>query len=82
MTKEEARKLYEGKYFYEVVKPFSGMVQLWGPFENIYYVSKDYSVGLSVEGTNHPQIKYIQVINGKPVQAFEEHEILVTDREL
>ncbi len=81
-TKEEAKKLYEGKYFYEVVKPFPGMIQLWGPFDNIRYIAKDYSVGFSTEDINHPEIKFAQVIDGKIVQAFEEHEILVTDREL
>lgn len=75
MNKEEAKKLYEGKYFYEIIKPISGRwagyIQLAGPFDNIYYASH-------INGES--KYKFVQVIDGKPVQAFTEEEILVTDR--
>jgi len=67
MTKEE-KALYEGKFFYEVVKVKkgrnAGTIQLFGPFDNIYYVSP--YAGAS------PKLKFMQVIDGKPVQAFTE----------
>jgi hypothetical protein len=78
--KEEAQKFYEDKYFYEIVKIKSGRkagtIQLFGPYDNIYYVERPLG-----EKTDRVY-KYIQVINGLPVQAFTEEEILVTDRKL
>lgn len=81
--KEEAQKLYEGKYFYEVVKSKSftkgETIQLFGPFDNIYYATRSASNEFMKAEDNY---KYVQVINGNAVQAFLEHEILVTDRKL
>lgn len=68
MTKEEAKDLYEGQYFYEIVKDVD-CIKLLGPFDNIYYSS----------GTEH---KYVQVIDGLPRQTFNDEDILVLDRKL
>jgi len=80
--------LYEGKFFYEVLKPKTGGIQLVGPFDNIYYVSENedarYKIGrlFSTDAKPQPTFKFVQVIDGQPVQAFTEEEILVTDRKL
>lgn len=81
-TKEEAKQLYEGKFFYEIVKvkkgKNAGTIQLFGPFDNIFF-----TVPLPEEHARYAgPYKYVQVIDGKPVQAFSEEEILVTDRKL
>ena len=67
MNKEEAKKLYEGKHFYEIVKPISGGIQLFGPFDSIRY-ARDTSDG------------FVQVVDGNIVAFFTKDEILVTDR--
>lgn len=88
MTKEEATKLYEGKFFYQIVKPTSeyGDITLAGPFDNIYYIEKSAAnhVGklFSTDAAPTPEYKFVQVVDGVPVQAFTESEILVTDRVL
>lgn len=74
--KVDNKHLYEGKYFYEIVKPKTGGIQLFGPFDNIYYATT-----IGDEESNF-KIKYVQVIDDKPVAAFTEEEILVTDRKL
>ena len=67
MSKAEADRLYKGKFFYEIV---NGKPE--GPYDNILYVSK------------HSKGKYafVQVIDGKPVQAFTKDQILVTTKRL
>lgn len=74
MNKEESKKLYEGKFFYEIVKVkagrMAGTIQLFGPFDNIHYANE--------EATGKPG--FVQVVNKKPVMFFEINEILVTDR--
>lgn len=77
-ARKEARKLYEGKFFYEIVKTTkSKVLKLVGPFDNIFYTVKKNTVG-----SNFENYKFVQVINGMPVQAFTEDQILVTDRKL
>ena len=88
--KEEARKLYEGKFFYEIVKVKygrnAGTIQLFGPFDNIYYVNKvlpkDVSDRIVKQDEEGKEYKFVQVVDGRPVQAFTAEEILVTDRKL
>ncbi len=64
--------LYDGKFFYEIVRTeIPKELTLVGPLYNIYYVSPLVS--------EHNEYKFVQVINGKPVVAFRENEILVTD---
>ncbi len=72
MSKEEAKALYEGKYFYEVVKD-ADHIKLLGPFDNIYFTNPC---------PNEDGYKYLQVVDGIPKQAFKDEEILVTDRKL
>jgi hypothetical protein len=86
MTKDEAKKLYKGKFFYEIVKPHSGGIQLFGPFDNIYYVNRDLPrevtdriVPRNEEGKEYA---FVQVIDGRPTVAFTQDQILVTDRKL
>jgi hypothetical protein len=83
MTKENAKKLYEGKFFYEIVKVkagrHAGTVQLFGPFDNIYYLSDHVKNDVSHELS---KFKFVQVIEGRPTVCFTEEEILVTDRKL
>ena len=80
MTPDEAKALYAGKYFYEIVKPTSeyGDVTLVGPLDNIFYATP---VDVEDEAASH-FIKFVKVVNGCPVQAFTEKQILVTDRVL
>lgn len=76
MSREEARKMYEGKFFYEVIKTGKeGLVLLNGPRDDIYYAAP-------VETEKESEYKFLQVIDGRPVQAFKENEILVTMRRL
>lgn len=88
MNVKEARKLYEGKYFYEIIKPmsgrFAGLIQLAGPFDNIRYVNEDArsTKTFSTDASPAPKIKFVQVVDGKIVASFQENEILVTDRVL
>lgn len=66
---------YEGKFFYQVVKPddVEGAVYLYGPLTNVYYAnSKDPS----------SDVGFVQVINGIPTATFKKNEILVTDKVL
>jgi len=80
-TKEEAQKLYEGKFFYivDLVSYENETVTLSGPFDNIFFMtSQNNSLG---EKSESP-CKYAQVIDAKIVQIFTEKEILVTDRKL
>ena len=50
MTKEEAQKLYEGKYFYAITRVDDGSEELilTGPLDNIFYASVAESLGLSL----------------------------------
>lgn len=72
VTKEGAGKLYEGKYFYEIVKPksgrFVGLIQLVGPLEDVRYKT-------DLTG-------FVQIIDDKIEASFTNEEILVTDRKL
>jgi hypothetical protein len=81
ISKEEAKKLYDGKFFYEIVKSrtVEDSIQLLGPYNNIYYATSD--INSQDEKTNSIY-KFVQVIDGKIIQAFTEWEILVTDRKL
>lgn len=69
-SREKVKQLYEGKYFYEIVKPqsgrFAGTITLFGPFDDILYKS---------DGTG-----FVRVVDGVVVVTFKEEEILVTDR--
>lgn len=65
---EEGKKLYLGKYFYEIVKA-KGHSKLYGPLKGINYVSGD--------SVNY---KFVQIYNSKPVATFTDNEILVTDK--
>lgn len=76
---KDENNVYEGKFFYEVVKPKSGGIQLFGPFDNIYFAASTKN-SLGEEPTK--PYKYVQIVDGLPVQAFFEEEILVTDRKL
>ncbi len=77
MTKEESKKLYEGKFFYEIVKPAAGGIQLFGPFDNIYYVNDKIELPPEWSGA-----KFVQVVDGIPTVVFTEKEILITNRVL
>jgi hypothetical protein len=81
-ARAEAKKLYEGKFFYEIVRQPANKfgpehLELHGPFDNIYFTTPRTDAI-----PNHPEYKYLQVIDGSPRQAFTESEILVTDRRL
>jgi hypothetical protein len=89
VTKDEAKALYEGKFFYEIVKPKTGGIQLFGPFDNIYYTEPAVDNRFdhlrrtwSTDAAPQKRYKFVQVIDGRPVVAFTEEEILVTDRKL
>lgn len=78
MNKEEAKDLYEGKFFYEIVKNSFDRVTLFGPFDNIRYLTYlDH-----YDGTDKEKYKFCQVVDGKIVETFTEDQILVTDRKL
>jgi hypothetical protein len=68
-TREEAKKLYEGKFFYEIVKVkagrHAGTIQLFGPFDNILYANP-------IDKDVKSEYKYCQVVDGKVVAAFKE----------
>lgn len=80
-TKEEAQKLYEGKFFYEIVDGFDPVQgpckMLFGPFDNIYYVHR-----YSDNPSEYDKYEFLQVIDGTPKVAFTKEQILVTDRRL
>ena len=77
--KAEARKLYAGKKFY--IKKSDGTLE--GPREDIYYTVrcfsgiKDRIKFLYHKLTGVKMFKFVQVVNGTPVQAFTEDEIVV-----
>lgn len=74
MTNQEAKALYEGKYFYEVLGGSylgKSCKMLFGPMDTIYFAN--------TKSGEESDLKYVQVINNKCVQAFRENEILVTD---
>jgi hypothetical protein len=74
--KEAAKKLYEGKYFYEIVRSEDPQrLILVGPRDDIYYVNQ-------VPESDFQEYTFMQVINGTLKQAFKAEEILVTDRVL
>lgn len=76
VTEEESQKLYEGKFFYKVVKSKSEEITLFGPLDDIYYAR------LIGNKESNLKIKFIQVVDGQAVAAFTEEEILVTDHKL
>lgn len=87
MNSDEAKNLYEGKFFYEIVKPksgrYAGYIQLHGPLDNIFYATRKLMTADLLWINGEPkEYKFVQVIDGKPVAAFTNEEILVTDREL
>jgi hypothetical protein len=72
--RELSAKLYNGKFFYEIVKipkceeyPL-GKLELLGPFENIRYLSD--------------MTGFAQVFDGQISVTYAHDEILVTDRRL
>lgn len=75
MNKDEAKELYQGKYFYEIVRSsVSSQLVLVGPIDTIRYISK--------EAPGYKDFRFAQVINGNIVAVFKENEILVTDKVL
>jgi hypothetical protein len=73
-SKEEANKLYEGKFFYEKERHLDHL-RLFGPLENIYYLEeKENDIGGSY--------RFIKVVDGVPTQIYTEKEILVTTEKL
>lgn len=75
--KEKAKKLYAGKFFYIIHSSDKDTVVLSGARDDIYYIAKTNTKGLKIG-----EYSFVQVIDGKPVQAFKENEILVTTRRL
>jgi len=65
MTSKQAKKLYKGKHFYEIVK-MKTYTKLYGPLDGIRY---------SADLTH-----FVEVIKGTPVRFFAKHVILITDR--
>jgi hypothetical protein len=72
---ENTSELYEGKFFYEIVKDDAGQIKLFGPYENIYYCHST-----SPKNPDEKEYGFIQVIDGSPVQTYTKDEILVTNR--
>lgn len=68
-------ELYKDKYFYEIVKVKNNRVELFGPCDDVFFTKT-----LDPEEVN--QYPYVQIINGKIIQAFTDKEILVTNRVL
>lgn len=66
MTKEEAQDLYKGKTFY--IKRPDGTLD--GPREDIHY-----TVPVSFDSDH--KYKFLQIVDGTPIQAFTEDEIVV-----
>ncbi|HXN74973.1 MAG TPA: hypothetical protein VN855_00590 [Candidatus Acidoferrum sp.] len=71
---EEGKKLYLGKYFYEIVKS-GNHTKLYGPLRGIYYANP---ANLQDDLSN--EYKFVQIYNGSPIVTFTENEILVTDK--
>jgi hypothetical protein len=72
----EARKLYKGKYFYEVID--NGQEKaLVGPLNNIYYAVKSAVIPGYEDKSDY---KFVQVKDGIVVAAFSDKEILVLDK--
>jgi hypothetical protein len=69
----QAKKLYEGKYFYEIHRNENNTINLIGPNESIRYTAKP-----NADGGNG----FVELKDGIPVMFFSESdiEILVTDR--
>jgi hypothetical protein len=63
-TQAELDEMYKDKLFYEVIKTGPQEFRVFGPLDNIYYLS------------NRPG--FIQVIDGLPKVMFTEDEIYVT----
>lgn len=86
------KNLYDGKYFYEVSKKrtVDGTTAfvLYGPMSTIRYISKKNiaktpkAKTIKLGGQPIGNYKYVQVVNGRIVQAFTEGEILVTTKPL
>lgn len=77
VSKEQAKEAYEGKFFYVVVRSaVSGQLTLSGPDENIRYITP------IEENPYHPTYRFARVIDGKIEQAFEEHQVVVTNKQL
>lgn len=86
-SKEEAKALYEGKYFYEIVDgDYCGRPckMLFGPLDTIRYIAPVAYTQKSLDGSGpiDPKYKFGQVIDGKLVQVFKENEILVSNKAL
>lgn len=80
--REKAQKLYAGKTFY--VKNPDGTLD--GPRDDIYYVNRNYTnyvtelfskIKRFASKGKEKEYRFLQVINGTPVQAFTEDEIVV-----
>lgn len=87
MTKEIARALYEGKYFYEIIETKNPIEKiLRGPFDNIYFAVKpnpppgENQIGTVLDTTT--EYDFVQVINGIPRVTFTKDQILITDRKI
>ena len=78
MAKKQVNKPYKGKYFYEVLVDGNYRGQtckiLHGPLDTIRYTTKS---GQSRDSEVYP---FVQIIDGKIIQAFKENEILVTNK--
>lgn len=92
-SKEEAKALYEGKFFYEVISREGNKLTLAGPFDNIYYAVKHIDnkhfcllsrkpATCSDDRKPLPVFEFVQVIDGMPRVAFTREEILVTTQVL
>lgn len=71
ISKEEAKELYEGKYFYEIVHE-NGTIRLHGPSDDIRYINKDVP--------NVPKYDFVKIVNHQPVAVYTKDQILITDR--
>lgn len=83
MNQEEAKNLYEGKYFYTLKHSQSEgipFIALYGPLDNIYYIDKNSSQNPEIKIT--PKYAFCQVIDGQIKQVFLETEVLVLNYKL
>lgn len=81
VSKEEAKVMYEGKYFYKVSQiKYSGKTvtpELTGPFDNIRYIAIfDSETGEKRHGD------FVEIKDGKIINFLNKEQVLVTDRKL
>lgn len=77
--KEEAKALYDGKFFYEINKTTLGSdgkisLELTGPSDDIYFATP-----LDGKPTD---IVFLKIVEGVPQDAYTNAEILVTNHKL